>query len=524
MSGWFHHGEPFGRKKHHESIFVDIGSDPIPVSDLEVENFKENLRLYRDNSVNIHKRQGKHKGYPSLGENPEDQLVYYRVIQVDGKRLVYLSPAAIGREVFSNRLKALIKTYSPCDRLDALCPSCRLFGLVTDKGGAASRVRFSDAQCLETRDAKELYDSPVFLPELASPKPSATEFYLKRPLNAQIWNYDYAVNWEKGKPVPVPGYCAIIRGRKFYWHSMRSQAPQIQAEKASERNVFIRPLKSGNRFKSRIFFNRISEPELRRLLWVVTIGMSPDHAHKLGMGKPVGLGSVRIDVTDIVTRHIMADAENATIRYTLTPRSAEEYGIRTMAEGDLGCSAETLSNFMRITDYKNPPRPIQYPHNEDAPETYKWFMANKTIKGTGTAHVIDQELASIVDPYQYSYKEKTDTGGGKHAGQQDRGFHGKRRNTKRLGRAEPGIEHAPARPGGTEHARSDSPEHAKVAIHGMRGRVKFFDKEKNFGYIEPDDKTKDVKFFKAGFRSGQRVIFDVKEGTPIAINIRIDRG
>jgi CRISPR-associated protein (TIGR03986 family) len=516
LSGWFHHGEPFGNKKHHESIFVRSGGDPVPVGDRDVENFRENLRLYRDKSVNIHKRKGDHKGYPRMREDLENQLVYYQEIEADGKRFVYLSPAAIGREVFSNRLKDLIGTYSPCEDPDALCPACRLFGLVSGKGAAASRVRFSDALMQETGDARELYDEPVFLPELASPKPSATEFYLNRP-KADLWNYDYAITWKGNTPKTVPGYLATIRGRKFYWHSRIRRAPHIEDGKASERNVFVRPLKGGKRFRSRVFFNRISEAELRRLLWVLTIGTSPDHAHKLGMGKPIGLGSVRLDVADIVVRHITADDENATIRYTLSHHTAEEYGIRAMTEADLGCGTETLRDFRRITDFANPPENVEYPRNADAQQTYEWFMANKTSKGTGIAHVIDQELAHIESPEQHRYENDHKP--------RDKGFQGKRGSrTAQRGRAVPSLDHAPTRPSGREHARGDSTEQAGIAIHGMRGSVRFFDRGKKYGYIAPEDGTPDVKILVPGFRSGQRVIFDVKEGARIAINIRKDKG
>lgn len=55
----------------------------------------------------------------------------------------------------------------------------------------------------------------------------------------------------------------------------------------------ITPLPTGSKFKSRIRFENLSKVELGALLFV--LDLEKGMAHKLGLGKPIGLGSIRID-------------------------------------------------------------------------------------------------------------------------------------------------------------------------------------------------------------------------------------
>ena len=90
-----------------------------------------------------------------------------------------------------------------------MCPTCCLFGFISSEEGKrykdteeddkalASRIRFSDALFIHAKNQPTYLEEGI-LNELASPKLSASEFYLSRPRNngsmAHIWNYDYAGN------------------------------------------------------------------------------------------------------------------------------------------------------------------------------------------------------------------------------------------------------------------------------------------------------------------------------------------
>lgn len=401
--GYLHIGEWFQRK-HHESIFVLPASPKsTPIDERAGNNLKRNFELYADETVNQSIKNG-HRRYKSV-DRKEVKPVYYK--EINGR--YYLSPAAIGREVFYNRIYNLINDYVPCESSKKLCPACALFGFVSDKGkdAVSGRVRFSDANLTPDFDGKDNFFSPRVIPELASPKPSATEFYLKKPQEeADLWNYDYAGSWPRRNgeltngefnPIPIKKYKPEIRGRKFFWHSNLDASNAPDAGKTiSKRNVMIRPMKSGVCFSFKVFFNDITEVELKKLLWVLSIPDSSnpqiEHGHKLGMGKPLGMGSVSIKIKDVVERQVSLEAG-----YVLKSRKELLDSLTEV----FNLSDDAVKAFLRITQlrpaFQNGAK-VVYPCL-DSPDSrvYEWFVGNKQICGKGTQHVIDQTLPLLLD-------------------------------------------------------------------------------------------------------------------------------
>lgn len=409
--GYFHKGEPFGKKKHHESVFVPTGEENIEINESVVENYLKNLELYKNKNVNLHLKKGKdaHSGYDRIDiknkrlQDFNNSLIYYK----KHNNKYYLSPAAIGREVFYNKLTGIIDGYEPCDHLDHVCPACALFGL-GGKNGAASRVRFTDARTdVKLNKLEDYYDDVRILKELAGPKPSAAEFYLKKkPDNAHLWNYDYSFRWggkksRKQEQEEFKNYDAEIRGRKFYWHHI-NPAPYIAKENendsnfVSERNVAVRPLRNGITFEFKVYFNEITESELKRLLWVLTIGNLEGNAHKIGMGKPLGMGSTKINVSGVMIRKLLM--ENETLEYTME-NNLSQLDYSSMELADLGCSDNTLEEFKFLTQFKHTfSNIIAYSSNIGEEENYRWFMENKKITGTGTNPIIYKGLPTVTEP------------------------------------------------------------------------------------------------------------------------------
>lgn len=339
--------------------------------------------------------------------------------------IYYLSPAAIGREVFYHKLTDIIEDYKPCSEIERLCPTCALFGFTGNEGNSvASRVRFTDA-FIENKlqNPADYYHNVRILKELASPKSSATEFYLKKnPDHAQLWNYDYALRWKGNIPQFLSDYQPQICGRKFYWHH-KNPDPFVPKEKESDedvvskRNVVIRPLKAGNIFTFKVYFDEITIDELKRLLWVLTIGDKQNNSHKIGMGKPLGLGSVKITVSGLKLRQIIK--QEGTIKY-LIENKLEDYSDYTDFNHELiGCSDKVMQDFLTITSLNHSFKPIEYPTVENDPKNYLWFVANKQISsgdgleagqgkgGTGTSPIIEQVLPHLQKPILKKYKLKS---------------------------------------------------------------------------------------------------------------------
>lgn len=89
-----------------------------------------------------------------------------------------------------------------------------------------------------------------------------------------------------------------IRGYKLYWHRKcdwrkdkndRNQNVNVSKEFA--------PLKLGHTFVGRVRFENLSAVELGALANVLSLGDDGSSAYKLGMGKPIGLGSVHLKAT-----------------------------------------------------------------------------------------------------------------------------------------------------------------------------------------------------------------------------------
>jgi CRISPR-associated protein (TIGR03986 family) len=423
LEGYYHQGERYGRK-HHESVFVQTdNSKPFMVTESDVERLRASLTLYRDDSINHNKKNHKHNGYANYEVHDSEKNLVYWSRPAGPLGPVYLSPSAIGREVFVNRLDDIFKQrggYGPCTDTENACPACQLFGMVQEGQLIAGRLRFEDAQLSNPPiDLSTVYHPFVCLPELASPKISATEFYVSKPSpEARLWNYDYyTVGGNDGKP-----YMPELRGRKFYWHQKASdvkwhlfdaRAPVV----ATSRNVFVRPLKTGLTFRFRIYFDRVSSRELDRLLWVLSIGgrstgaSNSPYGLKVGMGKPVGLGSVSISSESVTLRRVVMDKDAGMVRYDLVDPDwhVASFGKPEEEEKLLGTSRETLDDFLRISDFRSAFANVDYPRitSETKKESYHWFVANKMSRSDSTPMnpAVNQALPSIEHPELSSYKE-----------------------------------------------------------------------------------------------------------------------
>jgi len=400
IRGYFHHGEDIDGKEN-ESIFVENpNSPPVNINETALETALENLlvniKLYYDDTVNLAFKNKEHTGYRKIrAKNIKDldgALVYYK--QYNSK--IYLSPAEIGREVFYNNLTTIIKDYVPCSSLKSLCPACILFGFTGTDDQLASRIRFTPGISAKEFNVEDYFD-PEVLKELASPKLSSTEFYLLKPRpedgrKAQIWNYDYAGSYPKKNLVPFRKYNAKISGRKLYWHQKISAIPH--APEKSIRNVGIRALRPDNNFTFQIYFNNVKEDELKKLIWTLEIGNKQENAHKIGMGKPLGLGSVKITVDNINVRKISLNDES--LQYEIIDLTKIRDDTRTFQNADaatiLGCDPKVLSMYLKITDFENAPSKIEYPSNVGSDLNYEWFMSNRAIQKGPFKPIIDQTI------------------------------------------------------------------------------------------------------------------------------------
>lgn len=330
--------------------FEEVEVDDL---DLSVEDYKIVCKMYSEKDSSIKKfitepsKDG--KCYP----------IYYLEFNDDGKKYVWLSPAQISRSVFRKKVDDLLGSYRHCDDTNNVCEACGLFGMIGKKGcepsAIASRLRFTDAM-LET-EADISYKT---LKELSSPRLSSIEFYSTAPNMKFQWNYD-----TKG---------VKLNGRKYYFHhSCDCTTPQKTC-----RNLTTELIGKGAEFSFDIFFEKLTEDELKRLVWTLAIGensVDGHQMHKLGHGKPLGLGSVKITVDSVVKRSF--DPEKMAF-------ADENMNIDRFFENvPFDENAEYFKEFMAVTDFDYlEGKPVAYPYGDDKAGketsigTLVWFKAN----------------------------------------------------------------------------------------------------------------------------------------------------
>lgn len=171
-----------------------------------------------------------------------------------------------------------------------------MFGKVAPGETIKGRLRFEDA--VATGGGPDWFE-PLLVPQiLSAPKPTAFQHYLTQDGTQgrdQLTTY-------------LEGDYTTIRGHKTYWHRWQDagdiaqvkesnehdallQDLQTKAPKDTQRTI-IRPVKRGVRFSGRIRFENLTEIELGALL--EALQLPEGCCHRLGMGKPLGLGSVSI--------------------------------------------------------------------------------------------------------------------------------------------------------------------------------------------------------------------------------------
>ncbi|RMD61457.1 hypothetical protein D6833_08200, partial [Candidatus Parcubacteria bacterium] len=158
--------------------------------------------------------------------------------------------------------------YQHCTDREQLCPACRLFGFLHRDQVHAGKVHIGDA--IAPKRKYELMGL-ITLDALSTPKPEArTNAYVIR-----------------------QGGRNIVRGRKFYRHRLDGVLTRPGGKK-DRQNKTVQPVAPGSVFTFEVEYNDLREEELRLLLYA--LALEPGLWHKIGLGKPIGMGSAHIEI------------------------------------------------------------------------------------------------------------------------------------------------------------------------------------------------------------------------------------
>lgn len=174
----------------------------------------------------------------------------------------------------------------------------KVIGPVGQSGG---RVSFSDAHYIGPQGADVWYKTEPITPKiLASPKVTTFQHYLTQ---------DKELGHDPDKKESLAHYGTAlgqtnIRGHKFYWHKGSSPEIEYKEEKGKRPDTQLTrivPLKVGVRFSFRIHFENLRPEELGVLCWALMLPVEAGqtYRHKIGMGKPLGMGALKIEMAGL---------------------------------------------------------------------------------------------------------------------------------------------------------------------------------------------------------------------------------
>lgn len=222
--------------------------------------------------------------------------------------------------VVSNRYRQKMPSDRlPCRKKDSLCPASQVFGALDWQG----LVHFTDARCVQAKSVTG------FMPSLYRPRPDQREAY-----------------FDQGKAA----------GRKFYYHAR-------EAIDGGKRGTPVQQAGTEYTFKTKLQVLNLSQAQLGALL--ISLGQDAKHpmALKLGGGKPVGLGTVQITVTEV---EMTQDVRDRYTHYTV-PEAATLTGVALatfMQEGMQAAHREKLVVEEQLAQLS---QVLQWPTNREAP-------------------------------------------------------------------------------------------------------------------------------------------------------------
>lgn len=262
-------------------------------------------------------------GVKAIAPNPallkHGALVWY---QMKGAEVVYLGALRNGRWADTSPVSGRVPEQHRADQAGLLTPAEQVFGCAgsgtrtsgaeREQGAVAGRVRVGTATWTgEPPERREYCLAP-----LSSPKLSAAGLYLEPSggANQVAWTDDNI---------------STVAGSKVYVHTVPAQDQPSDsllrlakdangvAARTSQNSTVEALLPGGGHFVSRVHFEDLSKHELGALLlaFAPSFGKAADRGWKLGLGRPLGLGSVR----NRIARTMLLSAEALSEPFSATP-------------------------------------------------------------------------------------------------------------------------------------------------------------------------------------------------------------
>ena len=366
--------------KYKTGTVINIKNEPLEKGFKKdyVDRLKKNVEMYEG----IYKAEYE-AAIKNMEQNGGSLPVWYW--QDPKTECYYLAPSQYSRAVFVNKPRDIVKEagMQRCTSTKAVCEACSLFGFIKDgKDGdcRASRVRFTDAVCTEPENC---FDGSFILPVLSTPRLSSFEFYL---------DHGGSENYKKfGFGPDSDG--VTLAGRKFYWHNLNNpithddEFAKARPKMASKMQL----MKKNRHFTFSVFFDNITDEQLKKLVFALNFGKNngTSHGHKIGHGKPLGLGSVNIKVDRIVRR--VYDGEV----YSVDDVTGDILAGATTSLFEFTAEKQAfIQRVLYLNSTKN--NVVDYPRVSGNGDIFEWFAKNRKWSSQGYIKMT-QFLPKITD-------------------------------------------------------------------------------------------------------------------------------
>jgi CRISPR/Cas system CSM-associated protein Csm3 (group 7 of RAMP superfamily) len=367
----------------------------------------------------------------ALRPKPND-LVYFRPAE-DGRSIAEISYSNLWRRALNSSIAELLADTpgalpdtalmaDPKRPPQRLSPSELLFGTVEVRSPGDGRRPLNTANdpssaqdpilawmgklrpsaALPLTEGDQRCDGEVTLKILSSPKPPSPSMYFQprpgrraesTPTKADLWFKpgDYQLRGRKAylhalRDADLRVRPLDSRGRpdpagKAPWESHRPSDPQTVKQK-----VRVTPLAAGNRFEFSLRFANLSRAELESLC--AALRPTEHFEHKIGMGKPIGLGSVKIDFTGLKLsdRAVRYRQTDFTATAALIPLGESAATAQTLAQCHMSRLQKTDPAVVRALQLIGDPAQVQYPVHypqkagkDIETENYGWFVDNDKV-------------------------------------------------------------------------------------------------------------------------------------------------
>jgi len=467
---------PTIKNKAKERVFLENGSAPVPIPNHVRNRYNALIADYKSiHERDLEKRKrDNEKPWDYLGDEPGktawapyiydkswgdlkiNDLVY--VWKTDANSIAGLYPALIPRDLYNKTpLESIDDSLLPALYMNNLSPAERLFGWVNSKGKGAWRGKLrianiappshADGEPIERFPTEE----PLPLAILAAPKVSQTRFYLgnkngdppRSGLPKNDLQYDgkrcirgRKLYWTPKMIASGSGYWAkpyedrTDRPESDYWQEYRQ--PPGRSEKTDQNRSITGWYKPGGMICFELRFENLTIEELGAL---VTLVQLEEGAYlRLGLGKPLGLGCVRLSLdedggttariqtgTDWANRYKKLIAAPPSQSLNLDEAvSAYKTAIREAYGQDTWAEIPFIKAFLRACVGPANDMPVHYPRTdekrkrgEEIVPSFEWFVQNERIEGGNVAGI---PLPSATDgaPLPYdpgAMRPRNDRGG-----------------------------------------------------------------------------------------------------------------